>query len=252
MRGAASTRFRRTFMRAVDAYVTNGTQATDYLAELGVTPERIVTSCLPAAWMPAAADRANRSPGDPVRFLFVGRLIPRKRPVEVIEAFATVRAALPDATLTVVGGGELEDEVRRAAARVEGVEFIGRREGDELAAVYANADVLVLPALREVWGLVVNEALSHGLYVVASDQVGSAHDLLDDDTGLVVSADRLDLLPAALVEVGRTLDVSDDARARRAAAVTHSTPGRFAADIHRAVAIGLRARSRRRRSTRGR
>jgi glycosyltransferase involved in cell wall biosynthesis len=251
VRGGMSNRVRRLFVRSVDAYVTNGTQATAYLTELGVTPERIVTSCLPAAWMPPAADRANRSPGDPVRFLFVGRLIPRKRPLEVIEAFAAVRAALPLATLTVVGGGELEADVRQTAGRVAGVEFVGRREGDELADVYAHADVLVLPALREVWGLVVNEALSHGLYVVASDQVGSAHDLLDDETGVLLPANRLELLPDALVEVGRTVDVSDDARSRRASAVAQSTPGRFADDINRAVGIGLRARSSRRRRPRG-
>jgi glycosyltransferase involved in cell wall biosynthesis len=251
VRGGTSNRVRRLFVRSVDAYVTNGTQATAYLTELGVTRERIVTSCLPAARMPPAADRANRSSGDPVRFLFVGRLIPRKRPLEVIEAFAAVRAALPLATLTVVGGGELAADVRQAAGRVDGVEFVGRREGDELADVYAHADVLVLPALREVWGLVVNEALSHGLYIVASDQVGSAHDLLDDETGVLLPADRLELLPGALIDVGRTLDVSDDARSRRAAAVAHATPSRFADDIGRAVGIGLRARPSRRRRPRG-
>jgi glycosyltransferase involved in cell wall biosynthesis len=251
MRGGMSNRVRRLFVRSVDAYVTSGTQATAYLTELGVTRDRIVTSCVPAARMPPTADRANRSPGDPVRFLFVGRLIPRKRPLEVIEAFAPVRAALPLATLTVVGGGELEADVRQAAARVAGVEFIGRREGEELAHVYANTDVLVLPALREVWGVVVNEALSHGLYVVASDQVGSAHDLLDDGSGVLLPADRLELLPGALIDVGRTLDVSDDARSRRAAAVAHATPSRFADDINRAVGIALRARSSRRRRPRG-
>jgi glycosyltransferase involved in cell wall biosynthesis len=243
LRGAVSTRLRRWLAQAVDGYVTNGSQATAYLCELGVTPERIVTSCLPAARMPPTPDRANRSPTDPVRFLFVGRLIPRKRPLELIEAFSAVRQALPLATLTVVGGGELEADVRDATARVPGVDYIGRREGDELAAVYAGSDVLVLPALREVWGLVVNEALSHGLYVVATDQVGSAHDLLDDETGVLLPAYELESLPGALVEVGRTLDVSDEARIRRAAAVAHCTPERFAADLHRAAELGLRVRS---------
>jgi glycosyltransferase involved in cell wall biosynthesis len=251
VRGGTSNRVRRLYVRAVDAYVTNGTQATAYLRDLGVSADQIVTSCLPAAQMPSGPDLAHRTPGDPVRFLFVGRLISRKRPLEVIEAFAVVRNALPLATLTVVGGGELEPEVRQAAARVAGVEFIGRREGDELAAVYANADVLVLPALREVWGLVVNEALSHGLYVVASDQVGSAHDLLDAETGVMLPADRLELLPGALVEAGRTVDVGDDARVRRAAAVADSTPARFARDIHRALDIGVRSREARRRRPRG-
>jgi len=154
--------------------------------------------------------------------------------------------------LTVVGAGELEADLRQAAARVPGVAYIGRHEGAELAAVYAESDVLVLPALREVWGLVVNEALSHGLYVVASDQVGSAHDLLNAETGVLVPAERLDLLPGALVMAGQSLDPSDSARARRAATVADVTPARFAADIQRAVEHGLRVRATRwRRPSRG-
>jgi glycosyltransferase involved in cell wall biosynthesis len=253
LRGGMSNRVRRAFVHAVDTYVTNGTQATEYLCELGVASERIVTSRLPAARMPTTPRAGNRSPGDPLRFLYVGRLIPRKRPLELVEAFAAVRRELPDATLTMVGAGELEADLRQAAARTPGVEYIGRHEGDELAAVYAESDVLVLPALREVWGLVVNEAVSHGLYVVASDQVGSAHDLLGDETGVLVPAERLDLLPGALVGAGRTLDPSDDARARRAATVADVTPERFAADIRRAVEHGLRVRAARwRRPSRGR
>jgi glycosyltransferase involved in cell wall biosynthesis len=252
LRGGMSDRLRRWLFHTVDGYVTNGTQATAYLLELGVPPDRIVTSCLPAASMPPTVRLAGRKLGDPVRFLFVGRLIPRKRPLEVVEAFASARRELPKATLTIVGAGELEEDVRQAATRTPGVEFIGRREADGLDAVYAESDILVLPALREVWGLVVNEAVSHGMYVVASDQVGSAHDLLDDETGVLVPAERLDLLPDALVEAGRRLDPSDEARARRAAVVADVTPERFAADIRRAVEHGLRVRATRwRRPSRG-
>jgi hypothetical protein len=67
--------------------------------------------------------------------------------------------------------------------------------------------------------------------------------LLDDETGVLLPAYELESLPGALVEVGRTLDVSDEARIRRAAAVAHCTPERFAADLHRAAELGLRVRS---------
>ena len=99
-------------------------------------------------------------------------LIPRKRPLELIRAFERLGREVPGATLTVVGAqGELEGDVRELAARVPGVRYVGFAQGDGLAALYAAADVLVLPALREVWGLVVNEALAHGLFVIASDEV---------------------------------------------------------------------------------
>ena len=244
LRGPASTFLRRIVTRAFDGYVSNGTQATRYLEELGVPPSRIVTSRLPAAGSPSPAIvRSRASDGDAVGFLFVGRLIPQKRPLELIEAFAAVRRELPAATLTIVGGGELEAEVREAGARVPGVDYLGQLEGIDLSAVYTRSDVLVLPALREVWGLVVNEALAHGLFVVTTDQVGSAYDLLDGDTGVVLSAEDFSAVAPALVEVGRTVDRDADARQRRASAVASCTPDAFATDIARAVelAVGVRA-----------
>lgn len=252
LRGAASNRLRRWMTHAVDGYVTNGSQATAYLSDLGIPHNRIVTSCLPAGREPATTDRASASDADAVRFLFVGRLVPRKRPLELIEAFGRVRGALPHATLTIVGAGEIESEVREAADRVPGVVYVGRREGDALARVYETSDVLVLPALREVWGVVVNEALSHGLFVVTTDEVGSAHDLLDEETGLMLPGADLDALAPSLIEIGRTLDVSDAARRRRARATARCTPRRFADDIASAVDIALDVRATRPRRPRSR
>jgi glycosyltransferase involved in cell wall biosynthesis len=250
LRGRASTLVRKTLSRAFDGYVSNGSQATRYLEQLGVPGERIVTSMLPAAGSPPATARARPPQDDAVAYLFVGRLLAQKRPLELIEAFASVRQALPNATLTIVGGGELEAEVREAATRVRGVQCRGHLEGAELAAVYSESDVLVLPAVREVWGLVVNEALAHGLFVVTTDQVGSAYDLLDRETGVVLPAEDLSGLAPSLVEVGRTADRGDGARQRRASGVASCTPEAFAADIGRAVEVATRVRAGRWRSRR--
>lgn len=250
LRGSVSTRLRRLLTYTVDGYVTNGTEAAHYLRDLGVQSDRIVTSCLPAGCVSRSTHRHPRLSADEIRFLFVGRLISRKRPLEVIGSFADVHSAVPNATLTVVGAGELETAVRQAASQTPGVEYVGRFEGEELAAIYAECDVLVLPALREVWGVVVNEAMSHGLFVVASDQVGSAHDLVGPGTGRIVPAEDVDSLAAVMVDVARTVDTSDGARARRAQTVAHCTPERFAADIVRAADIATRVRRTRRRRPR--
>jgi glycosyltransferase involved in cell wall biosynthesis len=245
LRGSVASVIRRSMLHACDAYVTNGSQATRYLEELGVSPARIVTSTLPAARIPATTARVNPTATRQIRFLFVGRLIPPKRPLEVIEAFRAVRAEVPEATLTVIGRGGLETEVRHAVQSVPGVRYVGRVEGDELAGFYAESDVLVFPAQREVWGVVVNEALSHGLFVVASDQVGSAYDLLDDETGVMLPANDLQRLAPCLIEIARTLDVSDDARRSRASAIATCTPERFADDIKRSTVLALDVRPRR-------
>jgi glycosyltransferase involved in cell wall biosynthesis len=57
--------------------------------------------------------------------------------------------------------------------------FLGFRNQSELPAIYAAADVLVLPSDRqETWGLVINEAMAAGLPVIASDAVGCVPDLI--------------------------------------------------------------------------
>ena len=243
LREPVSTRIRRLLARTFDGYVTNGSQAAAYLEELGVEPSRIVTSALPAGQVPSTTARARPAAAGEVRFLFVGRLLPQKRPLELIEAFTDVHEAVPTATLAIVGTGGVEDAVRRAADSSPGVDYLGYREGAELASIYAESDVLVLPAVREVWAIVVNEALSHGLFVVTTDQVGSAYDLIDESNGVVLAADDFAALSPALVEVAHAVDTSDAARARRAATVASCTPERFAADIERAAEGALLVRA---------
>ena len=131
-------------------------------------------------------------------------MIPRKRPLELLESFRLVLHQLPKARLTIVGDGPLMTEVKEAAARMgDRVAVPGRREGADLSEIYARSDILVLPAVREVWGLVINEALAHGLYVIATDQVGSAHDLVRAQAGTIVPPDDREELAKAMVEAPR-------------------------------------------------
>jgi glycosyltransferase involved in cell wall biosynthesis len=241
LRGSLSTRIRRRIVGMLDGFVTNGSQATAYLVALGIPAARIVTSRLPAGATDAGQDVSVQAAGsNGVRFLYVGRLIPRKRPLELIQAFETVRRELPEATLMLVGKGELEQQVRDASVRVPGVRYAGYCEAGELAEHYSRSDVLVLPALREVWGLVVNEALAHGLFVVATDEVGSAYDLLDEGSGVMVPAHDVARLAPALVDAARTGDFGEAARRRRALGVSDCTPERFAQDIYRAAQLAAR------------
>ena len=246
-RSRVANLIRRRILSHADAFVTNGTQATAYLKTLGVGDERIVSSCLPSRGSTGLAERPEprvrtQAASDAPRYLFVGRLIRRKRPLELLTSFASVIEQRPSARLTIVGDGPLRPEVARAAEPFgTSVSLPGRVEGEALHEAYAAADVLVLPAVREVWGLVVNEALAHGLYVVATDQVGSAYDLLDETSGVIVPADDQPTLTDAMLAAGRN-GVRDpaarDARIRRMAG---RTPAAFARDIHRAANLALGA-----------
>jgi glycosyltransferase involved in cell wall biosynthesis/predicted RNA methylase len=233
-RGRVSTRLRRWIVGGTDAFVTNGSRATEYLVSLGADGEQVVTSRLPSSLpVEGVVDRhAEERP----TFLFVGRLISRKRPLEVVDAFNEVRRSVPDARLVVVGQGPLELGLRSRVRDDPHVEMLGHVEGPALSGVYDRADVLVLPARREVWGLVVNEALAHGLFVVASDEVGAARDLLNDSSGIVVPVDDRGALVDAMERAAEAPSAATDRR-KRAQRVADCTPMRFAADLSRAATI---------------
>ncbi len=132
--------------------------------------------------------------------LTVGRLIPKKQPVHLLEAFRQVRANRR-CTLLVVGSGPLEHELRQkvAAEGISDVVFAGFLDQTQVARAYVAADVFALVSSHEPWGLVVNEAMNFGLPVVVSDKVGCAADLVvDGRNGLVVPHDDLEALIAAL------------------------------------------------------
>jgi glycosyltransferase involved in cell wall biosynthesis len=116
--------------------------------------------------------------------------------------------------------------------------MLGKLEGSELDAVYMQSDILVLPAEREVWGLVVNEALAHGLFVVATDQVGSARDLLDPSSGMIVPTGDRQALAAAMATAGGA-SRNPVARRVRATRVAQCTFHRFAESIFAAAELAV-------------
>ncbi|WP_168564673.1 glycosyltransferase family 4 protein [Crateriforma spongiae] len=111
---------------------------------------------------------------------FSGKLIPKKNPDIILDAWSRLPAQLKEKTeLLFVGSGELESELRQRAIE-SGIpaHFAGFINQSKLADYYLAMDLLVLPSRKmgETWGLVVNEALDCGCSVVTSDAVGCSQD----------------------------------------------------------------------------
>ena len=242
VRSRASNLYRSLFVRRADALVSTGSAASAYLRDLGAHRSDVLEQALPS---PLGSLIAGEPVGDAAaacRFLFVGRLVERKRPLAAVRAFRRLADTDPRVTLHVVGDGPLLNRaITEAGAHRDRVRFSGRLEGNALVRAYVDADVLVLPADREVWGLVVNEALAAGLYVIASDRVGSAADLLGDGLGDQFSVDDEDELVRAM---GRALgeDASASAREFRRRRVAGVTPESFAAVLARAASRAMQRR----------
>ena len=105
-----------------------------------------------------------------------------------LRAFARARRVNPDLRLTLVGQGPAEDRWRRLADRLDvgdTTRWIPWVEREALAKLYAEHDVLLFPSLHDPGGLVVFEAMAHGLPVVCLD-LGGPGMVVDWSCGRVV------------------------------------------------------------------
>jgi glycosyltransferase involved in cell wall biosynthesis len=121
-------------------------------------------------------------------FLTVGRLAVEKN----VEAF--LRLDLPGSKV-VVGDGPARERLARANPQTV---FLGAKQGEELARIYAAADVFVFPSLTDTFGLVLLEALACGV-PVAAFPAAAPRDVIGQNTGLApVGALDADLRTACL------------------------------------------------------
>ena len=202
--------FKRNVIRSADACVTYGTKAADYLKFFGVEEERIVVGVNAVDMdrfkhMTEACRRrpsfvASRSEYPSFLILYVGRLVQFKGVRFLLEALGKIND--PDFGLIIVGSGPQEAELRRFCSD-EGLNNVfieGSKTSDELPIYYALADLVVLPTLWEVWGLVVNEALASGNYVLCSDRAGAGHDLITDEwNGALFDPTNMDMFVKLLL-----------------------------------------------------
>jgi glycosyltransferase involved in cell wall biosynthesis len=108
-------------------------------------------------------------------------LIPTKRTLDFVKAFARLMARRPDLKGAVLGDGPLEDAIRAEANRlgVDGaIEFLGFRH--DIENVYAQSEIFVLTSRNEGLSLAMLEAMASGLTVVVSD-VGEARVVVQDE-----------------------------------------------------------------------
>ncbi len=181
---------KRWIVRRSDAALVPGRMAQDYLRRLGggalpmePFPNVVDTSrfALPEGQRGALRRARRASLGvEGTTFLFLGQLVERKGIPELLEAFGRAAFGAP-ATLLLVGEGPLRGlALAQAAASRPGRRIVVEpyRQIEELAAIYAAADALVLPSREDPWPLVVVEAMTAGLPVLASDAVGNGPELV--------------------------------------------------------------------------
>jgi glycosyltransferase involved in cell wall biosynthesis len=177
--------------------VVSGDRSRDYVVRLGM-PEEFVFDGFDVVdndyfWTSSCSInfRKNKSIRSPQNFiLFVGRLVPRKNVLGLINAYDDAQSqsasALP--SLVILGDGNQRDLI---VSRLEKSPFKNRihllssADYSELPDFYTRALFVVLPSIAETWGLVVNEALASGCPVLVSRHAGSAQLVKSNVNGLL-------------------------------------------------------------------
>ncbi len=192
LRGLLAMQLKGVVVRRAAALTVVSAAMKSIAMRLGARPEkvRVLPMGVDARQRFAPVDGIERAANE---LLFVGRLVAKKGVGHLLDAFALVREAVPDARLTIVGAGPLEAQLR-ARARSQGldphVRFAGALLNEELPAYYRRAAAFVVPSVvapdgdQEGLGLVIGEALACECPVVASD-LPAIRDLIEDGvTGL--------------------------------------------------------------------
>jgi len=180
--------------------------------------------------------RARDTNGNGPRFLFIGSLTHRKNLERLLLAFAK----LGGGTMTIVGGGPLEERLRATAP--VGTRFAGRLTQDGVAEEIAKADVVCLPSLEEPQGQAMLEALARGRPVMAT-KVGGPAEVLTPGIGALVDPLDVDSIAAGMLAAA-ALPVPNREAVR--AAAEHALPlqaERIEAVLARAAGTGVRPRT---------
>lgn len=130
--------------------------------------------------------------------LFCGKLMPLKRPFDII---AATKCLSQEVSILFVGDGILAERIQASLTSVSGA-VTGFVNQSDLPNYYHAADILVLPSEWETWGLVVNEAMAAGTLPIVSDRVGCGPDLVNG-VGEIYPCGDIASLAAAL---GRALE----------------------------------------------
>jgi glycosyltransferase involved in cell wall biosynthesis len=175
--------------RLADQVIVPSSDGREMILSLGIPSDRVTLTpySVDNEWWEQQRSQVNRGAvraswgaGPDTRVvLFCAKLQPWKRPADLLRAFA--KASISNALLVLAGEGPLRSQLESEAASLgvaSSVRFLGFVNQSQLPAVYASADLMVLPSEYEPFAVVVNEAMCCGCPAMASDRVGASRDLV--------------------------------------------------------------------------
>jgi glycosyltransferase involved in cell wall biosynthesis len=132
--------------------------------------------------------------------VFVGRFTKAKRPDHALEAFKIARKQIPDLQLKMIGRGYMRDSLIQHKG--EGAEILGYLPLEEKSEIISRSNILLVPAVREGWSIVVTEANALGTPAIGYHVNGLVDSIKDGQTGLLCDPNPQDMA-SKIVELFR-------------------------------------------------
>jgi len=182
---------KKIIIKRADRYIVYGTKGKEYLKHFGAKSKDIYisTNMIDNDYFRdrVLQYRANKNFSEErkkypkILLLYVGQLVKRKGIEQILKALNILEN--PEIGLMIVGSGSEEMNLKKFCKenKLENIFFKGFHQQEGLPKYYALSDIFIFPTFKEPWGLVINEALACGLYVLCSDRAGSAFDLIKKD-----------------------------------------------------------------------
>ena len=209
----------RAYERAITAYGKRygasyygiSAKSIEWLKTFGIEAEGVIPNSIDAdEYVACSSGRDFRRElglrDDTLLVAFVGRLIPEKGVLQIIEASRSRDLLERGVVFVLAGSGPLEDEIR--AAQSANLHYVGRLTRQDTSALFQNADVMCLPTRSEGFSTTLLEAAACGCPAVVTD-VGGVQELIPDETyGTVIGS----LESRSIIEA--VVGLADDATLR--------------------------------------
>jgi glycosyltransferase involved in cell wall biosynthesis/predicted metal-dependent phosphoesterase TrpH len=188
------------FYNACDIVLSPSSASDDALAALGMPAERVLRwdrGVDTARFDPSLRDSGLLAQ-DTINVLYSGRITREKGADLLADAFLLAREREPRLQLALAGGGPEQGRLHERLG--EAATFLGWLEGEQLARVYASADLFLFPSATDTFGQVILEAQASGLPVIAV-AAGGPLSLIEHRVSGLLCAARAEALADAVLEL---------------------------------------------------
>lgn len=198
--------YKKLLVSSASHWLSSGKCTTKYLAHYGAREEDTFEYPFTSLWekdilkqLPSREEkqtlREKLGMTEEKILLYVGRFDPKKGMDDLLHAVPELEE---EAGVYFIGGEPTKAHLDFCREKgVTNAHFVGFTKKDALAEYYKAADALVLPTKSDVWGLVINEAMSFGLPVITTDQCVAGMELVKNGkNGYIIPVDA----PKALIE----------------------------------------------------